>query len=73
MATEEAEDAVRRLAKQSGLFVGWSTGAAIVAAERVVTALHRLPPSSTAVVVVIGPDSGDRYLSERGRLVGERR
>jgi S-sulfo-L-cysteine synthase (O-acetyl-L-serine-dependent) len=73
VATEEAEDAVRRLAKQAGLFVGWSTGAALVAAERLVASLHRPPPSSTAVVVVIAPDSGDRYLSERGRLLGERR
>ena len=73
VATEEAEEAVRRLTKQAGLFVGWSTGAAIVAAERVLTALDRLPPPSTAVVVVIAPDSGDRYLSERGRLAGERR
>jgi cysteine synthase B len=63
--TEEAEDAVRRLARDAGLFVGWSTGAAIVAAERVVTALHRPPPPSTAVVVVIAPDAGTRYLSER--------
>ena len=50
-----------------------SATAAIVAAERVLTALDRIPPPSTAVVVVIAPDSGDRYLSERGRLAGERR
>jgi len=66
VATEDAEDAVRRLAKQVGLFVGWSSGAALVAAERL-----RLP--ATAVVVVIAPDSGDRYLSEQGRLAGEGR
>jgi len=65
VATEDAEEAVRRMARDAGLFVGWSTGAAIVAAERVVTALHRPPPPSTAVVVVIAPDSGTRYLSER--------
>jgi len=46
------------------VFVGWSSGAAIVAAQRL-----RVP--STAVVVVIAPDSGDRYLSEQGRLAGE--
>jgi len=71
VATEDAEEAVRRLSKQTGLFVGWSTGAAIVAAERILPALHRPPPSATAVVI-IAPDSGDRYLSERGRLAGER-
>ncbi len=63
--TEEADAAVRRLAREAGLFVGWSTGAALVAAER----LCRLP--STAVVVVVAPDSGYRYLSERRRLTGE--
>jgi S-sulfo-L-cysteine synthase (O-acetyl-L-serine-dependent) len=71
VATEEAEDAVRRLARDAGLFVGWSTGAAVVAAERVLSGSPTVRPSD--VVVVIAPDSGDRYLSERGRLVGERR
>ena len=64
VATEHAEDAVRRLAKQAGLFVGWSSGAAIVAAER-------MRPTATAVVVVIAPDSGTRYVSEHRRLSGE--
>jgi len=68
VASEEADDAVRRYARQ-GLFVGWSTGAAIVAAERVVAALHRPPPPSTTVVV-IAPDSGMRYLSDHDRLTG---
>ena len=70
VATEDAEDAVRRLAKQAGLFVGWSSGAALVAAERV---LSDRPPdrASDAVVVVIAPDSGLRYLSEYRRLAGD--
>src|SRR5256885_13498777 len=34
VTTEDAEDAVRRLAQQAGGFVGWSSGAAIVAAGR---------------------------------------
>jgi len=70
VATEDAEDAVRRLAKQAGLFVGWSSGAALVAAERV---LSDRPPvrGSDAVVVVIAPDSGQRYLSEYRRLAGD--
>jgi len=68
VATEEADDAVRRLALEAGLFVGWSTGAAVVAAERVLTA--RPPDRPSAVVVVIGPDSGMRYLSEHERLAG---
>jgi len=73
VATEDAEEAVRHLAKQTGLFVGWSAGAAIVAAERILTARDRPRPPATAVVVVIAPDSGDRYVSEQGRLAGERR
>src|SRR2546430_7373562 len=63
VTTEDAEDAVRRLVQQTGLFVGWSSGAAIVAAERVLSA-HPVRPSDP-VVVVIAPDSGTRYLSER--------
>jgi cysteine synthase B len=70
VATEEAEDTVRRLVAASGLFVGWSAGAAVVAAERLRSAHPPIRPSD--VVVVIAPDSGDRYLSERGRLAGER-
>jgi len=64
VTTEDAEDAVRRLAKQAGLFVGWSSGAALVAAERVLCDRPAVR-ASDAVVVVIAPDSGIRYLSER--------
>ena len=64
VATEEAEAMVRRLARDAGLFVGWSTGAALVAAERVLTAR---PPNRPTAVVAIAPDSGLRYLSEGRR------
>jgi len=67
VTTEEAEDAVRRLAKDAGLFVGWSAGAAVIAAERMLTALNRPRLPSAAFVVVIAPDSGTRYLSEQRR------
>ncbi len=70
VATEAADDAVRRLAREAGLFVGWSTGAAVVAAERVLSHRSTVRPSD-AVVVVIAPDSGTRYLSEGRRLAGE--
>ena len=70
VSTEQADEAVRCLAREAGLFIGWSTGAAVVAAERVLTALYRPPPSSAALVVVIAPDSGARYLTERDRLRG---
>ncbi len=62
VTTEDADDAVRRLARDAGLFVGWSAGAAVVAAERLRT---------DGVVVVIAPDSGMRYLSESRRLAGD--
>jgi len=67
VATEAADEAVRQLARRAGLFVGWSTGAAVVAAERVLAGAAR---GSAPVVVVIAPDSGERYLSEQGRLAG---
>ncbi len=70
VATEEAESRVRDLASRDGLFVGWSTGAAVVAAEEVLareTKDDRAPPP---VVVVIAPDGGTRYLSEDRRLLG---
>jgi len=72
VVTEEAEAAVRRLAKDAGLLVGWSTGAALVAAERVLSdgpSIHIR--ASDPVVVVIAPDSGTRYLTE-ARLARER-
>ena len=68
VATEDAEDAVRRLARETGAFAGWSTGAALVAAERILTARARPRPPATALVAVIAPDSGARYLSEYRRL-----
>jgi cysteine synthase B len=65
VATEDADEMVRRLAREAGLFVGWSTGAAMVAAERIA-----IGPSPTACTVVIAPDAGTRYLSEHRRLAG---
>ena len=65
--TEDADAMVRRLARTAGLLLGWSSGAALVAAERLVSAPAR---PGTAFVVVIAPDSGQRYLSEPRRLGG---
>jgi cysteine synthase A len=48
-----------RLAREEGLFVGISAGAAVWAALQVA---HR-PQSAGQVIVVILPDSGDRYLT----------
>jgi cysteine synthase B len=67
VATERAEEAVRWLVHERGLFVGWSTGAALAAAERVI---EETSPAARRdlVIVVIAPDGGQRYLSERERL-----
>jgi cystathionine beta-synthase len=51
----------RRLAREEGLFVGGSAGAAVAGAFRWLAAR---PLPDDAVVVVILPDSGDRYLSK---------
>jgi S-sulfo-L-cysteine synthase (O-acetyl-L-serine-dependent) len=55
--TEAAHEMVRRLAREEGLFVGLSSGAAAVAALRVAEKLE------SGVVVTIFPDAGYKYLS----------
>ena len=69
VVTEEAESRVRTVAGEEGLFVGWSTGAALVAAEELLSRQSGERPESP-VVVVIAPDGGTRYLSETRRLFG---
>ena len=59
VATEEAHAMVRRLAREEGLLVGISSGAAAVCALRVAAELK------AGVVVTIFPDSGDKYLTNR--------
>ncbi|MDY6952791.1 MAG: cysteine--tRNA ligase [Thermodesulfobacteriota bacterium] len=54
---ERAFEMTRQLAKQEGMFVGMSSGAAMAIAREEVKAL------SHGVVVVILPDGGERYLS----------
>ena len=51
----------RRLAREEGLFVGGSSGSAVAGAVRW---LESRPIPEGATVVVILPDSGDRYLSK---------
>jgi cystathionine beta-synthase len=51
----------RRLAREEGLFVGGSSGAAVAGAVRW---LGKRPLPEGATVVVLLPDSGDRYLSK---------
>lgn len=60
VTTEAAQATVRRLAREEGLFVGTSSGAA-VAAMCEAAKRARAP----AVMVAVLPDGGDRYLSDR--------
>lgn len=59
VSTEEAYTMVRRLAREEGLLVGISGGAALAAALRVASRVRN------AVIVTIFPDSADKYMSER--------
>jgi cysteine synthase B len=58
VSTEEAYALVLRLARDEGLLVGPSSGAALAACLRVADEIDR------GVVVTVFPDNGDRYLSE---------
>jgi cysteine synthase B len=59
VSTEDAYAMTLRLARDEGLLVGVSAGAAMVAALAVAKSALR------GVIVTIFPDSGDKYLSER--------
>lgn len=58
IATEEAIETTRRLAREDGLLVGLSSGAALAAARRVADSLQQ------ATIVTIFPDAGHRYVQE---------
>ncbi len=59
VTTEDAHAMVKRLAREEGLFVGASAGAAAVAAIKVAESLRE------GVVVTVLPDAGFKYLSDR--------
>ena len=56
---EDAFDTGRSIAREAGLLVGISSGAAIWAARE----LAARPENKGKVIVVLLPDTGDRYLS----------
>jgi S-sulfo-L-cysteine synthase (O-acetyl-L-serine-dependent) len=57
--TEDAHEMVLRLAREEGLFVGISSGAAAVAALRLAEELDE------GIVVTLFPDAGYKYLSDK--------
>lgn len=59
--TETADRTARKLARKTGYLVGWSAGAAVAAG------LDILRDSPDACVVVVGCDTGSRYLSDPHR------
>jgi len=70
VSTERAHELTRRLAAEEGLLAGVSSGAALAAALDVAAEGQGGPTSPSAssrqvVIVMIFPDSGERYLTER--------
>jgi cysteine synthase B len=58
VSTEQAHRMVRRLAKEEGLLVGISAGAALVASLDVARRIGK------GVLVTVFPDGAEKYLSE---------
>ncbi len=64
VVTEDAHEMVLRLAREEGLFVGISSGAAAVAALKVASQLEE------GIVVTLFPDAGYKYLSDKSLWEG---
>jgi len=59
VATEHAQAASKRLAREEGYLVGTSSGAALDASLRLAERIRE------GVIVMVFPDAGDKYLGER--------
>lgn len=60
VTTQQAYDAIRLLAREDAVLAGISSGAALYAAE----VLAKRPENRGKRIVIIIPDSGEKYLSE---------
>jgi len=60
--TEDGQQIARQLAREEGILVGVSAGAALWASLDVA---RRLPKGEHAVIVTVFPDAGEKYLSDR--------
>ncbi len=60
ISTEEAYGVMKRMAREEGLLVGISSGAAMAGCLRIADGA-----GSEAVIVTVFPDAADKYLSER--------
>ena len=63
--TEAAHEMVRRLAREEGLFVGISSGAAAIAALEVASQIDE------GLIVTVFPDAGYKYLSDKALWEGQ--
>jgi S-sulfo-L-cysteine synthase (O-acetyl-L-serine-dependent) len=60
--TEDGQQTAKRLAREEGILVGVSAGAALRACLQLA---KRVPRNEHAMIVTVFPDSGEKYLSER--------
>ena len=59
---DQAFETCRNLAKKEGILAGISSGAAVYAANRIAAR----PENTGKMIVVVTPDTGQRYLSVSG-------
>jgi len=59
VSNDDSGEAARRLARMEGIFVGISSGAALWAGLEIA----KRPESEGKTIVVLLPDTGERYLS----------
>jgi cysteine synthase B len=71
ISTETAHRLVRRLAREEGLLVGISSGAALAAALDVARRIEPGAQGVPRVVVTVFPDGAEKYLSETFWTVDE--